>query len=93
MPTYAITIKPLAARLAEGTGQPPVVCEALIKKLVSLLNDGAVNREKIHLHGLGTFWVRDMKPRKGRNPKTGKTVDIPAKLRLVFTPAKHLKDI
>lgn len=93
MPDYAITIRPLAARLAEGTGQPKIVCEALIKKLVDLLNDSAVNRERVYLHGLGTFWVRDMKPRKGRNPKTMEDIAIPAKLRLAFTPAKHLKDI
>ena len=89
----SITFTTLAVRLAEKIGKPKGLCETVIKGLIDLLNDSAVNREQVYLHGLGAFKVQDMKARKGRNPKTMEEIAIPAKLRLVFTPAKHLKDI
>lgn len=42
--------------------------------------------------GFGTFAVRKSKARTGRNPKTGKPINIPARWRPVFKAGKGLKD-
>jgi DNA-binding protein HU-beta len=42
--------------------------------------------------GFGTFAVRKVKARTGRNPKTGKTIQIAARKRPVFKAGKALKD-
>ena len=34
--------------------------------------------EKVQLSGFGTFEVRERAERKGRNPKTGEVVSVPA---------------
>ncbi|MEM1973514.1 MAG: HU family DNA-binding protein, partial [Thermoplasmata archaeon] len=44
------------------------------------------------LVGFGTFSVTKRKPRKGRNPKTGEEVKIPATKSLKFTPGKAFKE-
>lgn len=80
-------------RLAETTGLPKTTCDAVVRGLVALINDCAVNREQVYLHGLGIFRTKDRKPREGRNMLTGEVIKVPAKVRLTFTPAKHLKDI
>lgn len=46
---------------------------------------------KIPLVGLGKLYVRRTKPRVGRNPATGEPINIPAKKRIRFAPAKALK--
>lgn len=89
----ALTRSIVAARMAEQIGQPMAWCEIAIGAFIDCISHYAANRERVYLHGLGTFSVKDMKARKGRNPKTMEEIAIPAKLRLVFTPAKHLKDI
>jgi DNA-binding protein HU-beta len=38
------------------------------------------------------FRKRTLKARLGRNPATGEEIEIPARTRLRFTPAKTLKD-
>jgi DNA-binding protein HU-beta len=46
----------------------------------------------LRLAGLGIFRKRKTKARIGRNPATGAQINIPARTRLRFTPAKALKD-
>ena len=44
------------------------------------------------MFGLGKLYVRHSKPRQGRNPQTGETINIPARKRVRFTAAKALKE-
>ncbi len=63
--------------------------EIIFDSIVTTLNKG----EKIELRGFGSFRVRERNARKGRNPKTGEPVHIPAKRVAYFKPGKDLKDI
>jgi integration host factor subunit beta len=63
--------------------------EIIFESIVNTLNKG----EKIELRGFGSFRVRERNARKGRNPKTGTAVNIPAKRVAYFKPGKELKDI
>jgi DNA-binding protein HU-beta len=47
--------------------------------------------EALRWRGLGSFKVRQRKPRKGRNPRTGEELHIPARKVITFSPAKALK--
>ena len=48
--------------------------------------------EKVQLSGFGTFEVRERAERKGRNPKTGEVVTVPACKYLAFASAKAVKE-
>ncbi len=63
--------------------------EIIFDSIVASLNKG----EKIELRGFGSFRVRQRNARKGRNPKTGDSVDIPAKRVAYFKPGKELKEL
>ncbi len=63
--------------------------EIIFDSIVVTLNKG----EKIELRGFGSFRVRERSARKGRNPKTGEPVAIPAKRVAYFKPGKDLKEI
>lgn len=47
---------------------------------------------KVPLVGFGTFAVRKVRAREGRNPQTGEVIKIPAARRPVFKAGKILKD-
>ncbi len=80
----------IVAREAEMTKKDvEQLVEIIFDSIVSTLNDG----EKIELRGFGSFRVRERSARKGRNPKTGEPVAIPAKRVAYFKPGKDLKDI
>jgi integration host factor subunit beta len=63
--------------------------EIVFDSIVGSLNKG----EKIELRGFGSFRVRERNARKGRNPKTGVAVNIPAKRVAYFKPGKELKEL
>ena len=47
---------------------------------------------KVTLAGFGTFETRRRKARTGRNPRTGQTIQIPARRSPAFRPGKTFKD-
>ncbi len=63
--------------------------EIIFESIIGALNKG----EKIELRGFGSFRVRERGARKGRNPKTGAPVSIPAKRVAYFKPGKDLKEV
>ena len=46
-----------------------------------------------HSPVFGSFRIRQRESRKGRNPKTGERVDVPAKKVPYFKPGKELKEL
>lgn len=78
------------AREAEMTKKDAEqLVEIIFESIVGSLNKG----EKIELRGFGSFRVRERDARKGRNPKTGESVNIPAKRVAYFKPGKELKEL
>jgi integration host factor subunit beta len=78
------------ARAAELTKKDAErLVEIVFESIIETLNQG----EKIELRGFGSFRVRERGARRGRNPKTGDPVDIPAKRVPYFKPGKELKEL
>jgi integration host factor subunit beta len=76
------------ARATELTSKDAMLLvEIALTSIIEALNRG----EKVELRGFGSFRLRERKPRRGRNPKTGETVEIPAKRVPYFTVGKELK--
>ena len=49
--------------------------------------------KKITLVGFGTFQAKQRAARKGRNPRTGEEIDIPAAKAPTFSASKALKNL
>ncbi|WP_251717002.1 HU family DNA-binding protein [Lactobacillus agrestimuris] len=65
---------------------------AAVDAIFSSIQDELTNGNKVQLIGFGTFEVRHRVARKGRNPQTGKEIEIPASEVPAFKPGKALKD-
>jgi integration host factor subunit beta len=66
-----------------------IIVDTVFKSVINALHRG----EKIELRGFGSFRIRQRESRKGRNPKTGEKVDVPAKKVPYFKPGKELKEL
>lgn len=64
----------------------------VISEFVCQLARGIKSGARTQIHGLGTFETHPVAARKGRNPNTGETIDIPAGLRIRFRPSTAIKD-
>jgi DNA-binding protein HU-beta len=90
--TKSATIAKVAelAGKALGTDVSKKQAAATLDALVALAYKEAKN--KFTLPGLGKLELKNRKARKGRNPKTGEEIDIPAKRVVKFRVAKAAKD-
>ncbi|MCM8820245.1 MAG: HU family DNA-binding protein [Candidatus Omnitrophica bacterium] len=64
-----------------------------VETLLETIKNSLKKREPVSISGFGTFKVKETKPRQGRNPKTGETIQIPAKKKIAFRASKELKAI
>jgi integration host factor subunit beta len=63
------------------------VVEVFFDEIGKRLADGG----RVELRGFGAFSTRERDPRKGRNPRTGETVDVPGKRVPYFKPGKEMR--
>jgi DNA-binding protein HU-beta len=87
-----VTLKHLAASLAESHSMAKNHAEALLGDLVALTTKHLKKGDKIRLTGLGILQVRKRAARMGRNPATGAAIKIKASKKVAFRPAKELKE-
>ena len=64
------------------------VINATFNAVANALKDG----DKVQLIGFGTFEVKDVAAREGRNPQTGETIKIEATKKPSFSASKVLKE-
>ena len=66
--------------------------QAAVDCIIYTIAEALSQNDSVALVGFGTFKTVNRKARKGRNPQTGKEIDIPARNVLKFVPGKALKD-
>lgn len=62
-----------------------------VNSTFNFIKDGLIRGEKVVITGFGTFLIRSRAARRGRNPQTGETIQIPNKKTPGFTAGKTLK--
>jgi len=67
--------------------------EAVVNILLNCITEALSEGDKVELRGFGSFRIRNRNPREGRNPKTGDTVQIPAKRVPFFKAGKELREM
>ena len=87
-----VTLKHLAANLAESHEMSKKQTEAVLGDLVGLVTKHLKKGDRIRIGGLGILAVRKRAARMGRNPATGEPIQIKASKKVAFRPAKELKE-
>ena len=65
--------------------------KALLNAVTSAVMEAISKGDSVQLIGFGKFKVRKRAARKGRNPRTGAEINIPAKTVPVFRPGAKMK--
>jgi integration host factor subunit beta len=85
--TKAELVDKVAATIQLPQHQTATVVNLFLQCIIEALGAG----DKVELRGFGSFRLRRRKARAGHNPKTGATVQIPAKQVPWFTAGKTLR--
>src|SRR3954468_7874918 len=87
-----ITLKHLAADIAESQDLSKKRAEAVLTDMVDLITKHLKKGDRVRIVGLGILQVRKRAARTGRNPATGEPIHIKASKKVAFRPVKELKE-
>lgn len=87
-----MTKQELINTVADKTGQSKKEAEAALEAIIGTITETLQAGGEATLPGIGKLTVAEKAARKGRNPKTGEEIDIPAKRAPKFSAAKALKE-
>ncbi|MCK1359908.1 HU family DNA-binding protein [Bradyrhizobium sp. 199] len=87
-----ITLKHLAADIAESQDLSKKHAEAVLTDMVDLITKHLKKGDRVRIVGLGILQVRKRAARTGRNPATGEPIHIKASRKVTFRPVKELKE-
>ncbi len=85
--TKAEFVQSVSKKVKLSKAQTAKIVDSMLDEVRGLLKKG----DSIALTGFGTFLVTRRKARKGRNPRTGATMHIPAVTVPRFRAGKNLK--
>jgi DNA-binding protein HU-beta len=92
IPGGDMTKDELVAKMAEASGVKKVDVQKALDAMIHTIIETIKGGDKVNITGLGIFKVKDKKARLARNPKTGESIQVPAKKAPKFIPSKNLKE-
>ena len=81
----------LVSAIAEKAGLSKADSEKALNAFIESTKECIKSGDKLVLIGFGSFSVSERSARKGRNPQTGKEIDIPAKKIVKFKAGSGLE--
>lgn len=82
----------LIAKMAEKSGLTKKDAEKALNAFVETVTGALKAEDKIALIGFGTFETKKRAARKGKNPRTGEIISIPASKVPTFKAGQGLKN-
>lgn len=83
--------KQLIESMAMEMETTQVVASGAVNAFIDIVEDVLSSGNPVQLPGFGTFSVSERAARKGRNPATGESIDIPARNVVKFKVGAKLK--
>lgn len=87
-----ITKKAIIEQVAESQGLTKIAAKSIIDCFIEEVEKELSTGNRVQLNNFGTFDLRERAARKGKNPQTGESIDIPATKSFGFkiaAPAKR----
>ncbi len=75
-----------------GTGLNRRDTVTVVNLIMENIGNALATGDKVELRGFGSFKVKSRRSRLARNPRTGDSVDVPAKRVPYFKASNELKD-
>ena len=87
-----MTKRELVRAIAEEMDLPAAKIRDIFQKVLDGIAETILQEGRIELRNFGVFQVKERKPRKGRNPRTGVALEVPGKFVVTFKPGRELEE-
>ena len=82
----------LVSFIAEEAGLTKADATRALEAMIKGVETGLKKEKKVTVTGFATFTAKKKEARTGRNPRTGETVKIPARVAVTIKPGSKLKE-
>lgn len=82
----------LVDALANGSGLTKAAASRVLETFMTTVTDALKSGDQVVIPGFGSFSTGNRSARTGRNPQTGKTIQIKASRVAKFKAGKNLKE-
>lgn len=82
----------LVDAIAAKASVPKKTADTTLTATIEAIVEAVASGDKVSLVGFGSFEPRERQAREGRNPQTGKTIQIPATQVPAFSAGKLFKE-
>jgi nucleoid DNA-binding protein len=82
----------LVDAVAAHTGRPKAEVAPAVDAVFALISEALQRGEKVAISGFGNFDTRQVAERVARNPRTGESVVVPARVKAAFRASSSLRD-
>ena len=87
-----MTKNDMVQKIARRMGLPNNHVLRIVQMTLDGITEVLVTEGRLELRNFGIFEMKNRKPRKARNPKTGEAVMVPARKAVTFTAGKFMAD-
>src|SRR5262245_11931776 len=82
----------MAKAIAEEMGLTQGQVKEIIQRVFTGITETLLHEGRLELRNFGVFEVKQRRPRRARNPRTGQAVAVPAKLVVTFKPGREMEE-
>ncbi len=83
----------LLEELAKVSNLTQKESETIVNTIFDTVTEALAKGDKVELRGFGSFRIRQRRARRGRNPKTGTSLNVPPKRVPFFKVGKELRQL
>ena len=87
-----MTKKEIVKQISDRLQLTQLKTKEIVQQTFDAIVDTLITERRIELRNFGVFEVKERKPRKARNPRTGEKVDVPSKFVVTFKPGKEMEE-
>jgi integration host factor subunit beta len=80
-------------KLATDINVNQKIAKIAVDTIIDSVKKAIINNERVEIRGFGSFTLREYKAYRGRNPKSGETVQVEPKRLPYFKVGKELKEM
>ena len=80
-------------KLATDINVNQKIAKIAVDTIIDSIKKAIINNERVKIRGFGSFTLREYKAYRGRNPKSGETVQVEPKRLPYFKVGKELKEM
>ena len=78
--------------IAKAFNLEKTLSHRVVDLLISSMSKAISENDRVEIRGFGCFYPMKYKSYKGRNPKTGESIQVPEKILPLYRPSRDLLD-